>query len=942
MKNKNESVEHALSRWINPLRLKTKRLKANRFSTRQILKYLLWAFIAFVVLTASAFAFYSRDLPTPGKIAARTVAQSTQIYDRNGKVLYSIHGNQNRTVIPLSDIAPLAQQATLAAEDSNFYHEPPFDIKGIIRAAFNDIFSHSLSSGGSTITQQYVKNALLTPDKTFARKIKELIVSIELAQKFSKDDILTFYLNEIPYGSNSYGIQAASQTFFNKNAKDLDLAQAATLAAILNAPTYFSPYGNNTAALTDRQHYVLDRMVALKMITKDQATAAEAEKLTYAPASQGILAPHFVMYVKQQLEQQYGEQMVEEGGLKVTTTLDYDMQIKAEQAVADNVKHLTASGAGNAALTAMDPKTGQILAMVGSENYFDTANNGNFNVATASRQPGSSFKPIVYATAFKGKYNPAFTLWDVPTTFGDYTPQNYNGRFNGPVTMRTALQNSLNIPAVKTLALVGVPAAIQTAHDMGITTLNADPSNYGLSLVLGGGEVKLVDMVDAYSTFAAQGVTHATTSILKIQDSSGKVLEQFDANRGQKQSLDPQIAYEISNVLSDNNSRAMVFGLHSALAFSDRPVAAKTGTTSSFRDGWTVGYTPSLTAGVWVGNNNNTPMKNGEDGVITAAPIFHEFMTNALKGTPVEQFTRPAEIKDVTVDKFSNKLPTDSSPETVTDIFASWQAPTSNDDIHVKVNINKLNGLLATSNTPSELIEQQTFTNLHSEKPSDSNWENPVLAYAQAHNINVSRPPTQQDNLYTDSSKPTITITSPTSGQNVSGAFTIQTSVTGTIGIKQVEAFIDGQSIGVKTSTPYSFAANTNTLSIGSHEIKVVATDANDATASSTMTLTINQDSIPPASVSNVSATVASASSVALTWLNPISVDLAKIHIYVSATNGSIGSLYPTEPSAQPNANGSFTVTGLTTGIPYYFTLKAVDSSGNESAASAQVTATPH
>ena len=932
----------ALSRWMNPLHLKSKRLRSNKFGARVVLKYLLWAFIAFLVVTAGAFAYYSRDLPTPGKIATRYVPQSTQIYDRNGKLLYEIHGSQNRTVIPLENIPKSVQQATLAAEDANFYHEYGFDLRGILRSALIDVFStHSLSNGGSTITQQFVKNALLSPEKSFTRKIKELILSIEVEASYTKDQILAFYLNEIPFGSNAYGIQTAAKTFFSKDAKDLDLAESATLAAMLNAPTHYSPYGSHKDELISRQHWVLDRMVDLGMVSKDDADKAKSETLSFANQNNGIQAPHFVMYVKELLTEKYGEQLVEEGGLKVTTTLDLDMQNKAEKAITDNEKKYQADGASNAALVAMDPKTGQVLAMVGSQDYFDTANSGNFNVATASRQPGSSFKPIVYATAFKNKFDPAFTLWDVPTTFGDYTPQNFNGKFNGPVSMRFALQNSLNVPAVKTLALVGVDKAIQTAHDMGITTLNDGADHYGLSLVLGGGEVKPIDMASAYSTFANQGVTRDQVTVLKVEDNSGKVLEEYNDNRGKHESLDPQIAYEMSNVLSDNNSRATVFGLRSPLYFSDRPVAAKTGTTSLFRDAWTVGYTPSLTTAVWVGNNDNHPMKSGTDGVVVAAPIFHSFMASALAGTSVEQFNRPAEIKDITVDRFSNKLPTDSSPETITDIFTSWQVPKDQDNIHVKVKINKLNGLLATSFTPADLVTEQTYTNLHSEKPSDPNWENPVMAYAQAHDITVSNPPTQQDTLYTESSRPTVSITSPTAGQSVVGSFTIQVATTGSISVSKIEAFIDSQSLGTKTSAPYSFPASTSGLAVGSHQIQVIATDTNGATVTTSMTLSVAADSTPPAEVKSLSVTQQSSTSATLSWVNPSSPDLTKVHVYVSSIAGSIGTMN-TEVAAVANSSGGVTIPGLVTGTPYYFTLKTTDISGNESSGAPTVSITLH
>ena len=929
-----------LARWLNPAGLKQKRLRRNKFGLKLVGRLLVGCTLVGVVMTATLFAYYSKDLPTPGKIAARQVIQSTQILDRNGKLLYEIHGEQNRSVIPLDQIPKISQQATLAAEDANFYHEYGFSPRGILRSIFVDVFTHSASQGGSTITQQYVKNALLSSDKSIARKIKELILSVELESIYSKDQILAFYLNEIPYGSSAYGIQVASQTFFNQDAKNLDLAQSAVLAAMLNAPTYYSPYGDHKPELIDRQHYILDRMVSVAMVSQADADTAKAEPLNFASQTNGIKAPHFSLYVKQLLVDKYGEKEVEQGGLKVTTSLDLAMQQKAEQAVTDNEKQIIRNGGSNAALVAMDPKTGQVIAMVGSFDYFDTAHDGNVNVALAKRQPGSSFKPIVYATAFKGKYNPAFTLWDVPTDFGNYKPNNFDGSFHGPVSMRFALQNSLNIPAVKTLGLVGVEAAIKTAQDLGITTLT-DPSRYGLSLVLGGGEVKLLELVDAYSTFANQGVNRDPTVILKVQDSAGKVLEQFDNNRGQRQALDPQVAYEISNVLSDNPARATVFGTHSPLAFTNRPVAAKTGTTENFRDGWTIGYTPSLATGVWVGNNDGHSLRSGADGVVVAAPIFHQFMAAAMDGWSIEQFQRPAEIKDVTVDKLSNKLPGSDSPETITDIFTRWQIPTERDNIHVKVSVNKKTGWLATQFTPAELVEERLYTNLHSELPSNPNWENPVLDWARGHGIAVSTPPTDKDATYTESNRPMVSFTNPTEGQAETGPFLATMTTGGTVTISQVELFLDGASIGTKVAAPYQLSVSTSGLSIGSHSLKAVATDENGGTVSASVSFSISQLTTAPAEVSTLAANPANSAAV-VSWHNPVDVNLAKVHLYLATVPGQLGTLYPTEILVQPNSNTTITVSGLTNATPYFITAKAVNGSGIESTGAGPVTVIPH
>jgi len=484
--------------------------------------------------------------------------------------------------------------------------------------------------------------------------------------------------------------------------------------------------------------------------------------------------------------------MVEEGGLKVTTTLDLDKQIMAENAVrASADKKFDGIKATNAALVAIDPKTGQMISMVGSADFFNNDIDGQVNVADSLRQPGSSFKPIVYATAFKDKYNPASILWDVPTDFGNYKPNNYDGTTRGPVTMRQALAGSLNIPAVKTLFLAGVDKSIQTAHDMGITSLN-EKDRYGLSLVLGGGEVKLTDMTTAYGVFANAGSLNMTTTILKVQDGKGKVLEEYKESKA-KEVIDPQIAYEISSILSDNNARSYVFGSNSALNFSDRKVAVKTGTTNEYKDAWTIGYTPQLVTGVWVGNNNNASMAAGGAGAMAAAPIWHQFMADALANTPNEDFARPAGIANITVDKMSNKLPTEYSPETISDIFASWQIPNRKDDIHTIVRIDKATGKIATDDCPNVFTENKTVANIHSEQPYNPSWEAPVLATAQAMGITINSLGTEKA-CTAGSNELGLIIASPANGATVDTNFTVKIALKSTK-VKTVQLSIDNQNI---------------------------------------------------------------------------------------------------------------------------------------------------
>jgi len=609
-------------------------------------------FILGVLAVGGLFLYYAKDLPNPSKINKRVVAQSTKIYDRTGEhLLYEVHGEEKRTVISSGEIPKVVKSATVSLEDQMFYRHHGVDFQGVIRAAILDVLKGEAAQGGSTITQQFVKNSLLTSEKKLSRKIKELILAVEIEQKFSKDEILQMYLNEIPYGSNAYGIEAAAQTFFGVSARDLTLAQAALLACLPNAPTYYSPHGTHTDKLITRWKYALDQMAELGYISAEQADLAKREDILsqIKPYRANMKAPHFVFYVKEQLVKEFGEEAIENGGFKVYTTLDWDMQQLAEEVVKKGVEE---NGPKykftNAALVAIDPRNGHILTMVGSKDYFDEENDGNVNVAIRPRQPGSSFKPYVYAQAFSEGYTPDTVLFDVETNFSteegkDYIPKNYDGNTRGPVKMKEALPMSLNIPAVKALYLAGIKDSIKLAKSMGITTLN-EVDRYGLSLVLGGGEVKLVDHVGAFGVFANQGIKHEKKSILRIEDSTGKIIKDYPDDKG-TQVLKKDVALIMENIMSDNSLRAPVFGEHNNLVIPDRQVLAKTGTTNEWRDGWLVGATPSLAAGVWTGNNDNKPMAQGADGSYTAGPIWNKFMTEALKNTQKEEFEKPQEME---------------------------------------------------------------------------------------------------------------------------------------------------------------------------------------------------------------------------------------------------------------------------------------------------------
>lgn len=626
---------------------------------REYWRHILWiAFfsllgLGFLVAGGILFAVALTPAPDINSFIARQINQSTKIYDRTGQVLlYDYNRDAKRSIIPLSNISPNVINATIAMEDSSFYEHGGIRVTSIIRAILADVFGTSLSQGGSTITQQVVKNELLTRKKSVIRKIHELLLSLKLEQVYSKDQILETYLNNIPYGGTLYGIEAAAEAYFGKPAKDLSVAQAAYLSAMIQAPTYYSPYGTHQAELTTRKNLVLERMHTIGFIDDAVYTSAKAEKTAFSSAGQNaIVAPHFVFYILNQLETAYGSQVLT-SGLKVTTTLDADLQVKAESIVnqyaLENVKKFRAS---NASLVAVDPPTGQILAMVGSRNFFDKEIDGQYNATLSLRQPGSTMKPFVYSLALMHGYTRNTVVFDTPTQFSTacrvsdihnatppcYAPGNFDNTFRGPMTFETALAQSINIPAVKTLYLVGVKNAINLAKSFGLTSLG-DPGHYGLTLVLGGGEVRLLDMVGAYAAFANDGVLNTPTGILEVDDAQGNVLQKYSSNPVVV--LPANIARDMSAMLSDAPARVPEYALNSPFTFPGYDVAVKTGTTNDTRDAWAISYTPSIALGVWTGNNDNSPMVKSIAGFI-AVPMMHEVMAYALTKYPHTYFGEP-------------------------------------------------------------------------------------------------------------------------------------------------------------------------------------------------------------------------------------------------------------------------------------------------------------
>jgi len=640
--------------------------------------------IILVIAIIIGLFLFLKDLPSPtglGKPSSYPI--STKILDRNGELLYEIYDDQNRTPIKLADLPEYVKEATISIEDKNFYTHHGFDTGGILRAAWKTVTGQRLE-GGSTITQQLVKVALLTPERTVERKIKEAILTIATEILYSKSQILEMYLNHIPYGGTAYGIEAAAHRFFNKDAKDLTLPEATLLVGLPQAPSKYSPLANPDSAKA-RQALVLDRMVEDKYISESEAKTASGEELKYAESGTNIRAPHFVMYVRQLLEEKYGIQKLEQGGLRVTTTLDIALQDVAQATLSAELVSLKKLKISNGAGLITNPGTGEILAMIGSKDYFSTDIDGKVNVTTRLRQPGSSIKPLNYALGLETKIiTPSTMLLDTPICFdqinqADYCPKNYDNTFRGLTQIRFALGNSYNIAAVKVLALNSLEGFISFGRKMGITTWE-DPSRYGLSITLGGGEVMMTDMATSFGVFANQGVKVPLHAILKVEDNMGNTLEEYKAEDGKRNGekvLSEETSFLISHILSDNNARSAAFGTNSVLNVPGKTVSVKTGTTNNLRDNWTIGYTPNLLVATWVGNNDSSPMSYVASGVTGASPIWQKIMKYALKDVKTPGYEKPEGIEGASVCSNSGTLPTPESPcDTRYEYFIKDTVPT--------------------------------------------------------------------------------------------------------------------------------------------------------------------------------------------------------------------------------------------------------------------------
>jgi 1A family penicillin-binding protein len=787
--------------------------------------------VVFIIMGLGIFWISSLKIPNlDSAFDERREIASTKIYDRTGEVLlFDVHKDIKRTPVPYDEINQYAKDAVIAIEDDQFYEHAGIDVRATTRAITYTMMNYlNLSNrpvqGGSTITQQVIKNTLLVQDKRFDRKFKEWALALKLEQIKNKDEILEIYLNEIPYGGEIYGIQEASQTFFGKDAVDLSLAESAYMAAVINAPTLYSPYGNNRDRLDDRKDLVLNRMEELGMITPEEHEEALAEEVEFLPRSSNTLkAPHFVQYIREQLEERYGADIVTNGGLSVITTLDYDLQQQAEQIIRTHAEESQELwDASNAALVAIQNNTGQILTMVGSRNYFDSEVDGSFNAALGKRQPGSSFKPFIYAAAFEAGYTDETVLFDTKTQFtatsacqedylssnGEcYSPSNYDGEYLGPLTLRNALAQSRNVPAVKLLYLVGIDKALQTARRMGITTLNQTADHYGLTLVLGGGEVTLLDITSAYGAFGSEGVHHDPVGIIEVRDKTGKVIEEY-GDRSRKV-LSAQAANTVASILSDNVARTPLFGAYSALNFGNQfSVGGKTGTTNDNRDGWMVGFTTEVSVGVWSGNSDNSPMKKGSS--ISLRP-WRDFM-DVINADPDYQpgyFAAPPTIPD--------------------DIKAVLNGVWQGSDVYY---IDSVSGKLATEFTPEETKQEVIPPDPHNilhwvnkrdprgpipENPASdaqySRWEYSVRKWVSENYPELLTLqytiPTEYDDVHTSATQPDFIIEAPVESSSFTPneTITVIPSITKLANpLKEVRVYFDNILVGKTSTAPYTFS----------------------------------------------------------------------------------------------------------------------------------------
>lgn len=811
--------------------------KAKFYSSLSTL--ILASFLVVLLLVIGSVLFFSTQVPSPEDLTNRKIAQSTKIYDRNGELLYDIFQNQNRTPIKLSEVPDVVKKSTIAIEDKDFYSHKGFSAFGITRAIYGIIVRRRLE-GGSTLTQQLVKNALLSGERTVTRKIKEFILAIQVEGSYSKDQILEMYLNEIPYGGTAYGVEAAANLYFGKHAKDLNLAESALLAGLPQRPSVYSPYGSHPELSKSRQAEVLRRMVEDGYISKEKAEEAKSEKLTYRTSQNeaGFKAPHFVLYVKQKLIEQYGDKEVEQGGLRVTTTLDNKLQESVQKIIKEEVEKLKGAKVGNGSAVVMDPRNGQILAMVGSKDYFAKDYDGNVNVTLSLRQPGSATKPVNYSAALIKGYTPSTVLVDVKTEFpgGDrpsYIPVNYDGQFHGPVQVRFALGNSYNLPAVKMLAMVGVKDVMDLGYRMGLSTwepTQENVNNAGLSLTLGGREVRLLDLVTAFGTLANSGKKQDPVSVLKIADAKDKTLYEYKEVEGVK-ILDEGVAFIISNILSDNSARTAAFGSNSVLNVPGKTVSVKTGTTDEKRDNWTVGYSPSAVVGVWVGNNDNSPMDPSvSSGVTGASPIWNKITTLVLKDKGDEKYQPPTNLDQIEIDGLMGGKPRDGS-STRREYFIKGTEPTGHSSAYQNRKVCRSNPhRLANDDEDGDnkdviVLEEKDPTGADKWQKGIDEW---VLTAADPRYVGATKGCSGIPG-FSAGTGGVISIVNVGNGANVPTVFDVLAAVNSPNGVKKVTWSIDGANKKTQTSEPYALHVEFPQGDKGSHTITVTLEDNDGA-----------------------------------------------------------------------------------------------------------------
>lgn len=811
-----------------------------------------------VLFVGLLFAWYAKDLPRPDKVR-RTEGLSTVVLDRSGETLYDIYTDENRIPVNFEDIPNYLKLATVSIEDKDFFKHQGLSTTGIVRGMVACIALHRCQ-GGSTLTQQLVKTVLLSNERTLPRKMKEAILAIQIERRYSKDEILKMYLNEAPYGGTAVGVEAAAQYYFDKPVKEVNLIESAFLAGLPQSPSAYSPFTGQEKAYIWRTQQVLRRMREDGHISAVQEAEAkkQLDSITFAQESGSLRAPHFVAYVKEQLVESFGSKIVEAGGLKVTTTLDGKLQDEAQKIVKEEVDKAKSLKVSNGAAVVLNPKTGEILAMVGSKDYTASDSGGfKFNVAVQGvRQPGSAIKPITYAAAFKKGYTAATMLVDVETKYpsGDpkkpeYNPKNYDNKYRGPMQLRYALGNSINTIAVKVSALVGVKDTLRLAYDMGLSTLEPTQENLsriGLSMTLGGGEVTLLALTNAYAVFADMGKRHEPISILKVEDSKGKVMfEHKGANP--KEVLTPEISYIISDILSDNDARKEVFGTRSLLAISGRTVAVKTGTTDDKRDNWAIGYTPSIVVGTWVGNNDNSPMNPAlASGTTGASPIWRRITLEALKGKADESFVRPGGIVEVEIDGFGGGTIVDGQAKRK-ERFVSGTEPTTPASLYQNLKISrKDNNKLANSvEIAKGEYDTKSFIVITEQDPVSTDgknrWQEGIDAWINSQSDSRFKPPRE---TYTGGDEIGIAIKSPSDNAQInSNDVEIRVEASSTHNVTKIEVYVDSEL--VKDGTDKSFKETIH-IDNGSHRIRAKVTDDQGKTAEHDIGIGINEPYATP------------------------------------------------------------------------------------------------